>query len=77
MYVCSGPHQESPYHELHPGNEVLIGTLRFSVSDAMTISEHSVGSSSVTLSTLAEGKDGEIDDRGGDWADLKKSGSKV
>ena len=58
--IYSGPNQESPYHELSSGIEILIGTTRFSIGESMTISEHD----SVFLQTQqqktsgsAEGKD--------------------
>ena len=38
-YRLSGPHQESPFHEIKAGMEVLVGTVRFAISDSMTISE--------------------------------------
>ena len=40
MFTYSGPYQESPYHELSSGTEILIGTLRFSIGESMTISEY-------------------------------------
>jgi hypothetical protein len=41
-FRLSGPHQESPPHQLLAGNEVLIGNIRFQVREAMTISERKV-----------------------------------
>jgi pSer/pThr/pTyr-binding forkhead associated (FHA) protein len=41
-YRLSGPNQESPFHELSVGTEVLIGTSRFSVGESFTISEHAI-----------------------------------
>lgn len=41
-YRLSGPYQESPPHPLKGGMEVLIGTVRFQVSESMTIAEHNV-----------------------------------
>lgn len=58
--ICSGPYQESPYHELSSGIEILIGTTRFSIGESMTISEHdSVFSQTQQQKTSgsAEGKD--------------------
>ena len=50
MYTCtytytyrlSGPHQNSPLFPIEPKMELLIGVLRFSVSESMTISEKMV-----------------------------------
>lgn len=41
----SGPNQESPYAQLRPNSELLIGTVRFIVSESMTILEQVVTSS--------------------------------
>lgn len=41
-FRLSGPHQESPPHQLQGGAEVLIGTVRFLVKESMTISERKV-----------------------------------
>jgi len=41
-YRLSGPHQQSAYHDLSVGLEVLIGTLRFGIGESMTISESNV-----------------------------------
>lgn len=41
-YRLSGPYQESPPHPLKGGMEVLIGTVRFQISESMTIAEHNV-----------------------------------
>jgi len=41
-YRLSGPYQESPPHSVHGSMEVLIGTIRFQVSESMTIAEHAV-----------------------------------
>lgn len=38
----SGPHQASSEHELHVGDEVLIGTVRFQAKESKTISEYAV-----------------------------------
>lgn len=38
----SGPHQNSPLFPIEPKMELLIGVLRFAISEAMTISEISV-----------------------------------
>ena len=35
----SGPHQESPPYALSYGLEVLIGTIRFGISERITIAE--------------------------------------
>jgi hypothetical protein len=40
----SGPHQNSPLFPIEPKMELLIGVLRFSVSESMTISEKLVES---------------------------------
>jgi hypothetical protein len=41
-YRLSGPHQESPYHDLVPNMEVLLGTVRFQVGETETIAERQV-----------------------------------
>ena len=41
-YRLSGPHQNSPLFPIEPKMELLIGVLRFSVSESMTISEKMV-----------------------------------
>jgi hypothetical protein len=41
-YRLSGPQQESAYHPVSSGMEVLIGTVRFQMGETMTVSEHAV-----------------------------------
>merc|ERR1712146_671498 len=43
-YRLSGPHQQSAFHDLSVGLEVLIGTIRFGIGASMTISESNVES---------------------------------
>eukprot|EP00598_Pedospumella_elongata_P016419 CAMPEP_0184989894 /NCGR_PEP_ID=MMETSP1098-20130426/30544_1 /TAXON_ID=89044 /ORGANISM="Spumella elongata, Strain CCAP 955/1" /LENGTH=574 /DNA_ID=CAMNT_0027514993 /DNA_START=129 /DNA_END=1853 /DNA_ORIENTATION=+ len=49
-FRLSGPHQESSSHVLSAGVEVLIGTVRFLVSESMTISEHGLDSKGISNS---------------------------
>lgn len=47
-FRLSGPQQPSPPYLLSPGNEVLIGTVRFLARESITISEHGVVSATNT-----------------------------
>ena len=41
-YRLSGPHQQSAFHDLSVGLEVLVGNIRFGVGESMTINESNV-----------------------------------
>lgn len=53
----SGPHQNSPLFPIEPKMELLIGVLRFSVSESMTISEKLVESNGTSKVPDDDAKD--------------------
>jgi len=59
-FRLSGPHQESPLFKLVVGMELLIGTIRFQVGEALTITEtnvvHNAGAASAGADADADAK---------------------
>jgi len=53
-FRLSGPHQESPSFKLTVGMELLIGTIRFQVGEALTITETAVESTAEPKKTAAQ-----------------------
>jgi pSer/pThr/pTyr-binding forkhead associated (FHA) protein len=62
-FRISGPNQESPYMKLEVGMELLIGTVRFKVGEALTISEREMEDDSMRMATTIRSEAKEVESR--------------